>query len=193
MSDSISVGKKVKRLRQEKGMNAKTLAESSGISVGMLSQLEKGSTQGSVETLRKIAKVLDTTLASLFMEDEDLTPKLHDNEAFYVVRKDARKTISLPDPLYKCEMLTPDLQGDIEFVLVELKPGRTMDEPLPHTRGGEECDLVLEGQIEIQVGDKNFTLDEGDSIRFDPAIPHRIENKSKNISKYISVITPPSF
>ena len=187
------VGKKIKRLRQRLGLTAKSLAESSGISVGMLSQLEKGSTQGSVETLRKIAKVLDTTLADLFSDDETPSTLVHDHESFYVVRKTARKKISFPDPLYKCEMLTPDLQGDIEFVLVELEPGRTMDEPLPHTRGGEECDFVLEGTMEIQVGDRHFTLNEGDSIRFDPALPHRIENKSNRKAVYISAITPPSF
>lgn len=187
------VGHKIKRLRQAQGLTAKSLAEASGISVGMLSQLEKGSTQGSVETLRKIAKVLDTTLAALFTDDDSPSTILHDHESFYVVRKEARKKISFPDPLYKCEMLTPDLQGDIEFVMVELEPGRTMDEALPHTRGGEECDFVLNGEIEVQVGERHFTLKEGDSIRFDPALPHRIENKSGNKAVYISAITPPSF
>jgi transcriptional regulator with XRE-family HTH domain len=189
----VDVGKKIKRLRQTLGLTAKSLAESTGISVGMLSQLEKGSTQGSVETLRKIAKVLDTTLADLFADEESNTPPLLDHESFYVVRKNARKKISFPDPLYKCEMLTPDLQGAIEFILVELMPGRTMDEALPHTRGGEECDLVLEGEMEIQVGERYFTLQEGDSIRFDPATPHRIQNKSDHKTVYISAITPPSF
>ena len=187
------VGHKIKRLRQVQGLTAKSLAEASGISVGMLSQLEKGSTQGSVETLRKIAKVLDTTLADLFTDDDAPSPLLHDHESFYVVRKDARKKISFPDPLYKCEMLTPDLQGDIEFVLVELEPGRTMNEALPHTRGGEECDFVLEGEIQVQVGERHFKLQTGDSIRFDPAIAHRIENKSDKKAVYISAITPPSF
>lgn len=193
MQEEFDVGGKIRSLRQEKNLTAKKLAQLADISVGMLSQLEKGSTQGSVETLRKIAKVLDTTLAALFTDENIDTSPLQDHESFYLVRKHARKKLSFPDPLYKCELLTPDLQGDIEFVLVELEPGRTMDEALPHTRGGEECDFVLEGSMIVTVGSKTFELLEGDSIRFDPAMPHKIENRSNARAKYISVITPPSF
>ncbi len=192
MDELFDVGSKIKRLRQEKGLTAKSLAKSANISVGMLSQLENGSTQGSVETLRKIAKVLDTTLAALF-EDEMRVETNITHEAFCIVRHNKRKKISFPDPLYKCELLTPDLQGDIEFVLVELEPGRVTDEILPHTRGGEECDLVMRGTIEVQVGENHYVLEEGDSIRFNPEIPHKIENKSDKKASYISVITPPSF
>lgn len=190
--ESYEVGKKIKLLRQRQGLTSKALAGRADISVGMLSQLEKGSTQGSVETLRKIAKVLNTTLASLF-EDENHTPTFSTKESSLIVRKNARKKISFPDSLYKCELLTPDLQGDIEFVLVELEPGRITDEMLPHTRGGEECDLVTKGTIDVQLGNEKYTLYEGDCIRFNPEIPHKIENKGDKKAVYISVITPPSF
>lgn len=194
MSKDFEVGQKIKSLRKVKKMTAKKLANEAGISVGMLSLLENGSTSGSVETLRKIAKVLNTTLAHIFTDD-DLTDNdsLLDNESMYVVRKDARKKISFPDPLYKCELLTPNLQGELEFILVELESGRVTKEVLPHTQGGEECDYVLEGTIEVLLAEKQFILNEGDSIRFNPEIPHKIENKSSKKAVYISVITPPSF
>jgi len=188
----MSVGKKINTLRLQKNLNTKELAKLADISAGMLSQLEKGSTQGSVETLRKIAKVLDTTIASLF-EEESTKAIDKSHESFNIVRKNERKKISFPDPLYSCELLTPDLQGDIEFVLVQLEAGRLTNELLPHTRGGEECDLVTSGTIEIQVGDNHYTLNEGDCIRFNPEIPHKIENKSDKKASYISVITPVSF
>lgn len=186
------VGDKIKVLRLSKGLNTKQLSQEANISAGMLSQLEKGSTQGSVETLRKIAKVLDVTLASLF-EDTVQTPSNQTYEALHIVRKTKRKKISFPDSLYKCELLTPNLQGDIEFILVELEANRITDEMLPHTRGGEECNFVMYGTIEIQVGDTSYTLYEGDSIRFNPEIPHKIENKSDKKAAYISAVTPPSF
>ena len=72
MTTELSLGKKIKNLRIQKDMNAKELAHMAKISVGMLSQLENDLTQGSVETLRKIAKVLDTTLAQLFKEDDKI-------------------------------------------------------------------------------------------------------------------------
>jgi quercetin dioxygenase-like cupin family protein len=160
----------------------------------MLSLLENGSTSGSVETLRKIARVLNTTLAHIFTDEDDKhDDNLIDNESMFVVRKNSRKKISFPDPLYKCELLTPNLQGELEFILVELEPGRITDEVLPHTQGGEECDYVLEGIIEVLLDQEKFILSEGDSIRFNPETPHKIENKGSLKARYISVITPPSF
>jgi len=81
----------------------------------------------------------------------------------------------------------------IEFVLVELEVGRVTNDILPHTKGGEECDFVLSGTIKIEVGNLSYTLNEGDSIRFNPEIPHKIENRSDKKVSYISAITPPSF
>lgn len=189
--EEFGVGKTIKNLRLAQNMSAKELASSAGISYGMLSQLESGSTQGSVETLRRIAKVLDVTLAQLFADE--IAPEAPSDEQAIIVRRDKRKTISFPDPLYSCQMLTPDLQGAIEFVLVTLQPGRVTEEILPHTRGGEECDFVLEGVIEVSLSEKSFTLYAGDCIRFDPAIAHKIENRSDQVATYISAITPPSF
>lgn len=192
MSEEFNVGKKIKYLRKQKKMNAKELAIEAGISYGMLSLLESGSTQGSVETLRKIAKVLDTTLAHLFT-NENTTEELITDESMLIVRKDKRRKISFPDPLYNCELLVPDLQGDIEFILVNLEAQRITDDIIPHTKGGEECDYVLKGEITITLQDKEFILNEGDCIRFNPEIPHKIENKTDKQASYLSVITPVSF
>ena len=68
MLEELNVGKKIKRLRKLKNMNAKDLAQNAGISYGMLSLLENGSTQGSVETLRKIAKVLIKDTACIVLQ-----------------------------------------------------------------------------------------------------------------------------
>lgn len=189
----ITIGHKIKQLRKTKGLSSKALAQMADISIGMLSQLESGATQGSVETLRKIVKVLDTTMADLFSEETSAQETLLDHESFYVVRKAARKKLNFPDPLYKCELLTPDLQGAIEFIMIELKPGYHVDEALPHTRGGEECIFVLDGNIKIEVAERFFVLHEGDSMRFDPSIKHRIQNESEQKAVLISAITPPSF
>lgn len=193
MENEFFVGSKIKELRTNLGMSAKDLANDAQISVGMLSQLENGSTQGSVETLRKIAKVLNTTLAQLFTDEKETITKPINDESFYVVRSENRKKISFPDPLYNCELLVPDLQGDIEFVLVNLEPQRVTEDIIPHTKGGEECNYVLSGEIVVSLNDKEFLLSQGDCIRFNPEIPHKIENRSNQKASYISAITPVSF
>ena len=192
MTEEFNVGKKIKTLRKQKKMNAKELAIEAGISYGMLSLLESGSTQGSVETLRKIAKVLNTTLAHLFTNENSIE-KIVPDESMLIVRKEKRKKITFADPLYNCELLVPDLQGDVEFVLVNLEAQRITNDISSHTKGGEECDYVLKGEITITLQDKEFILNEGDCIRFNPEIPHKIENKTKEQASYLSVITPVSF
>lgn len=193
MENKINVGTKIKDLRLQVNMSAKDLALKAQISVGMLSQLENGSTQGSVETLRKIARVLDTTLAQLFTDEDTKILKPSNDESIYVVRKNDRKKISFPDPLYNCELLVPDLQGDIEFVLVNLEANRITNEIIPHTKGGEECNYVLKGEIVVTLDTKEFKLQKGDCIRFNPETPHKIENRSQKKASYISAITPVSF
>ena len=192
MSEEFNVGNKIRNLRKQKKMNAKELAQDAGISYGMLSLLESGSTQGSVETLRKIAKVLDTTLAHLFTNENSINEIITD-ESMIIVRKDKRRKISFPDPLYTCELLVPNLQGDIEFLLVHLEAQRITNDILPHTKGGEECNYVLKGEIVITLQDSEYVLAEGDCIRFNPEIPHKIENKTDQQASYLSVITPVSF
>lgn len=193
MENDNFVGSKIKELRTQINMSAKDLALNAKISVGMLSQLENGSTQGSVETLRKIAKVLNTTLAQLFTDEKTEQKQTFEDDSAFIVRKDERKKISFPDPLYNCELLVPDLQGDIEFVLVHLEPNRLSEEIIPHTKGGEECNYVLKGKIVVTLKDKEFELKKGDCIRFNPEIPHKIENRSSKKASYISAITPVSF
>ena len=192
MSEEFNVGNKIRNLRKQKKMNAKELAQDAGISYGMLSLLESGSTQGSVETLRKIAKVLDTTLAHLFTNENSINEIITD-ESMIIVTKDKRRKISFPDPLYTCELLVPNLQGDIEFLLVHLEAQRITNDILPHTKGGEECNYVLKGEIVITLQDNEYVLAEGDCIRFNPEIPHKIENKTDQQASYLSVITPVSF
>ena len=192
MSEEFNVGNKIRNLRKQKKMNAKELAQDAGISYGMLSLLESGSTQGSVETLRKIAKVLDTTLAHLFTNENSINEIITD-ESMIIVRKDKRRKISFPDPLYTCELLVPNLQGDIEFLLVHLEAQRITNDILPHTKGGEECNYVLKGEIVITLQANEYVLAEGDCIRFNPEIPHKIENKTDKQASYLSVITPVSF
>lgn len=189
MPKEFSLGKKIKDLRIKKDMNAKELAHLAQISVGMLSQLENGLTQGSVETLRKIAKVLDTTLAILFTDEEEIDSQVINDEAQYLVRKVNRKKISFPDSLYNCELLVPDLQGDIEFLVVRLSPNRLCEEYISYPKG-EHCIYVLDGEIVITLNKKEYVLQKRDSFRLNCQTPHKIENRSLKKASYISAITP---
>lgn len=189
MPKDLSLGKKIKDLRTQKNMNAKELAHLAKISVGMLSQLENNLTQGSVETLRKIAKVLDTTLSILFADDEEIENSYKNDETKYVVRKENRKKISFKDSLYTCELLVPDLQGDIEFSIIRLASKKCSEEITLDDKG-EHCIYVLEGEIIVTLNKNEYLLQKRDSIRLNRQSLYKIENRSLKKASYISAITP---
>jgi quercetin dioxygenase-like cupin family protein len=109
-----------------------------------------------------------------------------------VVRKNERRKIALPQSNLVYEMLSPDMNRQIEFLLVRLAPGQcSSQEQLSHT--GEECGLVLQGRLIVRWGDKKFELTEGDSIYFASNIPHRYLNPGNEESVSVWAMTPPSF
>jgi mannose-6-phosphate isomerase-like protein (cupin superfamily) len=107
-----------------------------------------------------------------------------------VVRKRQRKKMITPWGAVH-EMLSPDLQHKIEFILIQQPVGTRVSELYAHE--GEECGLVLEGRFKGIFGEHEFILEPGDSIYYDSSIPHRWENGGDVEVKAIWAITPPSF
>ena len=90
------------------------------------------------------------------------------------------------------ELLTPDLSGQIEFIVSVYAPGAsTGDEAFAYP--GEQCGVVLAGVAEITLYETVHRLRAGDSIRFDCSVPHRIVNPGRRQLKCIWAIIPPTF
>lgn len=198
-------GQRLRELRQRASMSARELAGMVGVSSGFISQLERGKTSASLVTLRAVARALGEPLGALIDENDGAEPEVQNGEdhlpprrkrhkpVTQVVRKGKRKRLELPGSHFKLELLSPDLQGQIEFIVIELEPGHPPSERQSHIRGGEECVVILQGRMGLTVGEESWVLEAGDSARFDPAVPHRIENLGEDTLVQISAITPPSF
>ena len=107
-----------------------------------------------------------------------------------IVRADQRKKLILPwGATY--EMLTPDLQRRIEFIFIIYPVNGGSGDLYSHE--GEECGFVVEGRFRGVVGDREFTLEAGDSISYSSPIPHRWENAGDVVARAVWAITPPSF
>ena len=103
-----------------------------------------------------------------------------------------RKALIYPGSGIVNELLTPDLKGDLQMMWVVIPPGAdTGDEPLIHE--GEECGLVLQGEVEIWVGDEHYILGPGDAIYHKSTVPHRSRNIGETDVIVVVAITPPSF
>jgi transcriptional regulator with XRE-family HTH domain len=192
---TMEIGKKIKALRIQKQLTLAQLAQKSGLSTGVLSQVERDLSTPRVTTLQKISKALNISLSSMFSDNglpangglytETQKP---DSGFVAVVRKEQRKKLLMPWGT-TMEMLCPDLRHKIEFMYLVYPPCTKVDEIYSHQ--GEECGLVLEGTFKGIIGDQEITLEEGDSVYYDSSLPHRWENIGERIVRAIWVITPP--
>lgn len=177
------LGERIRAKRKERGKSLSELSQLTGLTASFLSQVERDVTEPSITSLRKIAKALDVPIFYFLLDAEEFSP---------VVRSEDRKVLKFPQSHLTFELLTPDLSRQMELMMATLEPGTsTCDEPLTHP--GEECTFVLQGEMEIQVGEDNYHLKEGDSIYYYCAIPHKITSVGKKDLVFISAITPPSF
>jgi len=181
----ILVGSKIKSLRKEKKLTIAELASQAGISASMISQIENDKVVPTIVVMWKISTALNVNVGYFFDEkDEELVNP--------VVRKGNRKKLSIGDSNRLYEMLVPDLNRDIEFLMITIQEDDTAyNDLIAHE--GEECGYVLKGKMKIHIKESTYTLDEGDSISFDSSIPHRFENIGEGECVSIWAMTPPTF
>ena len=178
------LGEKLKLARIENNMTLRELSKKVGISPGFISQVERNKAKPSINTLRKIANFLNTTIVYFLMDDE---------EEHLITRKDDRKIIKLANSKIIYELLNDNLKTKkMEAILMTIDPTYSEGEPVVFHKG-EELDLVLTGEAKIVIGDQSYILKEGDNIYFNCSIPHNIFSNNNLKVKILSVISPPSF
>ena len=188
----LSLGAKIREHRKARGLTLTELAEQCDISPSFLSQIERDKANPSVSTLKTIAKVFGVSLGSFF-EEEALpgTPPPPVETLAKVVRADQRKVMIYPGSGIRNELLSPDLQRAIQLMWIVMPPGTDTGDFLVHE--GEECGIVLQGTVEIWVGDERHILNAGDAIYHPSSAPHRSRNVGEVDVIMVGAITPPSF
>lgn len=184
------LGIQLRSLRKAKQLSLMQVAEAAGLSIGMVSQIERGLASPSIKSLRKLGDALEVPIGWFFHNDSG-RPQ---TELDKVVRREDRRQLRLPTvgsgaDLMVVELLTPDLSGDIELLLMTLEPG--FDSGPAHQHRGEEAGLVLTGSMELWVGESRFVVNQGDSFRFSSTDPHRYANRAERTTQVVWSLTPP--
>lgn len=184
MSD-VNISKNISEYRKGKNLTIKELANLTGVTSSLLSQIEKGSANPSINTLKQISNALDIPLFNFFINDvptEDL-----------VVRSNNRKKIIFSESnSFAYELLTPDSKGSIEFMLMKIPPKESSSEEL-FSHKGEEVAYVTRGSISIHLMNTIIELNCGDSIKIPPHSNHKWKNVGENDCEVIFAVNPPSF
>src|SRR5215218_4092223 len=177
-----AVGARVKSLREAMDLSLRDLADRSGVSAPMLSQVERGDTSPTLAVAQKIAAGLDLTLSQLLRLDED--------RHVVVVRAGGGRSRRRRG--HRTEELTPPLPGQRADVSVHtLAPGSATggpDDPPLHEPGSRETAVVLEGEVELFIDGQRQGLAEGDSVTFDADLPHHFENNGSAETRFIAIV-----
>lgn len=177
------IGLRIRVLRKERKLSLERLAEESGLSVGMLSQLERGLTTPSVRSLRVLGSALGVPISWFFAAAHAEDPA----DSGYIVRRGGRGALTLtPSGVYK-ELLTPERPGLIEIYELLLKPGGTSG-PEFYSHKGEKAGLVVSGSLRLWIDEQPHLLNEGDSFRFPSEIAHRFDNPGPDSARVIWVV-----
>jgi len=117
---------------------------------------------------------------------------IDDKKQSAIVRKNERRVLKFPESHLTYELLTPDLSKRMEIIRTRIEPGaNTCTKPLSHK--GEECTLVIQGKMLIQIGENEYELETGDTIYYIASIPHKITSIGKKSLVIISAMTPANF
>lgn len=162
------------------------LAAAAGISTGSLSQIERGMGNPSFRTLQKVAEALGLRIGDL------VEAGTSDRRGPMVVRRHDRARLQLGYDGLVYELLTPNLRGSLEMLQTRIPPAFSNQEN-PFVHEGEECVLVLEGDLRVGVGDEVRHLSDGDAITYDPSVAHWWANDTDTEAMVVGAVTPPSF
>ncbi|WP_334103238.1 helix-turn-helix domain-containing protein [Mesotoga prima] len=183
MTDLDNIGEKLKSLREAHSINAKDLAEKAGVSTSMISQIEHGRVSPSLSTLKKILTAMDETIISLVQLD------MRENTLKGLIKKDDRVKVIVAPGLYYEVLSTPN--ASYAMFLSYLSPGSGTEEFFIHE--GLESGIIVQGKVELTVGDTVIIMEEGDSITHSSVVPHKWRNIGEDTVIGIWVVSPPSF
>jgi transcriptional regulator with XRE-family HTH domain len=200
VTTATAIGERLMELRKKRKLSMRELAERSGASTSLISQIETGKTNPTVAKLQNLATALGVPVNYFFDTHDEPPPDpqalgaaaareeegpvgvvvgapaangvpVHSGVPLDVVRGYDRDTIELSDGV-TWERLTPHGRAGIEFLEVTYEMNANSGPLASHY--GEEFVLVLQGALEVEFAFNRVVLNAGDSLVFDSTVPHRV-------------------
>ena len=185
MEAQIHIGPRVRALREAMDLSLRDLAERSGVSAPMLSQVERGETSPTLQIASRIAAGLELRLSQLLRLDESGTVT--------IVRAGERRRGGSPERGHAFEVLTAPLPGQRaelsrHTLTAGARTGGAGDPPI-HEAGSREIALVEEGRVVLDIDGDRHELGPGDCVTFDADLPHHFENPGPEDAALLAVVS----
>lgn len=185
---AIGFGEKLRALRKGLGLSLKGLAALSGLSVALISQVERGVNAPSMRSLRQLAKGLGVGVETLFTGDDAEA----EGSVGAIVRHGNRRVLNLGHTGTFMELLTPAGFQGLQTFHSYIAPGAGSG-PEYDSHVGTESGVVLSGRFDLWLDGRRHALGPGDSFSFQSSMPHRYENPGNTMTQVIWAITPPIY
>ena len=182
-----SLGQKLRNRRKQLGKGLREVSEATQISVGLISEIERGLASPTVRNLIRICDALEMTVSSLLADtdpDEETAP--------HVLRLAQRAVMKFEGRGMTKELMTRPGTPGLQAMLVNIEPDCGSGSEA-YSHGGEEWGLVMQGQLEIEIDSVFHSLAAGDSFRFSSVLPHRFHNPGPGISQVVWVVSEPLY
>jgi XRE family transcriptional regulator, regulator of sulfur utilization len=183
--DSKVIGARVKALREASSLSLRDLAERSGVSAPMLSQVERGETSPTLTVAARIAAGLDLRLSQLLRLDE--------GGSVTIVHADERGGGGKAKRGHRFEVMTAAQPGQrSELSRHTLAPGGATgapDDPPMHEPGSRETAFIERGAVALVCDGQRYALAEGDCVTFDADLPHHFENPTDAEAAFLAVVS----
>lgn len=175
-----NVGERLRDLRTKRKKSMRTIARESGLSTNALSMIERGRTSPSVNTLHKLAVALEIPITAFFRPDAT-------KQEIVFSKAGDRRNINFPRG--KWEGLGGDnFSGSVEPLMLTIEKD-AQSGPFGMRHSGYEFVYCLDGQIDYEVENENYSLLPGDCLIFSAQLQHRWQNSSDSITKVIILLT----
>lgn len=177
------LGGRIRHARRVMHLTMTQVAAKASCSESLISKIENGQATPSLAMLHRIAAALDTNIAALTSEDAPLDSP--------VLQHGKRPVIQTGGGIALERLVLAKRGGLLQANIHIVQPGVEADGQIVHA--GEEVGYVLEGQIELQLGDERYLILAGDAFTFSSQIPHGYRNTGNTVARILWVNTPATF
>ncbi|MDO5706817.1 MAG: XRE family transcriptional regulator [Paracoccus sp. (in: a-proteobacteria)] len=182
--DADDIGSRIRRRRKVRGMSLKEVAQRAEVSIGLISQIERGLTMPSVRSLGAICAALEMPVGWLF--DHPAPP----DDSRILVRRHQRRVLDLGAKGMAKELMTPDSSTGIQMMRLVIRPGGSTGQTPYNHPSGAKCGTVLRGTLALEVDGEVHLIGPGDSFAFEATRMIRFWCEGNEVTEVIWVVTP---
>ncbi len=182
----MTLGRKIRELRQAKDWSLAELAKKSGVALSSLSRIETGRMTGTLESHIRVARSMGARLSELYASLDDAGPAIEVKPA-----EESSDPIAAGKGAFLAVLTSSPLQKKMLPALIHLAPKKSTQRQRGPA-GSERFIYVLKGQLEVTVADQKVRANPGESVYLQASLPHTLANAGSTPLSAVSVICPPS-